>query len=82
MAPTRGNTAKTASDCSGTVREFREGLHKKRLAAIRAEVLAEKKRPPTSEKAPPGVREKKSYSSCIGRLSLSFQDPLSEKTDH
>jgi hypothetical protein len=36
-----------------TVREFRRHLTEKRLAAIRAEVLAEKKKPPASEKAPP-----------------------------
>jgi hypothetical protein len=33
-----------------TDREFGKGLHEKRLEAIRAEVLAEKKKPPTSEK--------------------------------
>jgi hypothetical protein len=36
-----------------TVREFRKRLHEKRLETIRAEVLAEKKKPPTSEKAVP-----------------------------
>jgi hypothetical protein len=40
-----------------TNREFRKHLHQKRLEAIRAEVLAEKKKPPASEKATK-VREK------------------------
>jgi hypothetical protein len=42
-----------------TVREFRKCLHEQRLDAIRAEVLAEKKKPPTSEKAVPKVPPKK-----------------------
>jgi hypothetical protein len=43
-----------------TDREFRKYLNQKRLAAIRAEVLAEKKKPPTSEKdQPPKVRKKR-----------------------
>jgi hypothetical protein len=41
-----------------TVREFRKRLHKKRLEAIHAEVLAEKKKPTTSEKDPSKVRQK------------------------
>jgi hypothetical protein len=40
-----------------TNREFRKHLHQKRLEAIRAEVLAEKKKPPASETATK-VREK------------------------
>jgi hypothetical protein len=42
-----------------TVREFRKCLHEKRLEAIRAEALAEKKNPPTCENAVPKVRQKK-----------------------
>ena len=42
-----------------TGREFRKRLHEKRLETIRAEVLAEKKKPPTSEKAVPKVPPKK-----------------------
>ena len=41
-----------------TVREFKKHLHEKRLAAIRAEVLAEKKKPPTSQKNISKVRQK------------------------
>jgi hypothetical protein len=37
--------------------EFRKHLHQKHLEAIRAEVLAEKKKPPASEKGTK-VREK------------------------
>jgi hypothetical protein len=42
-----------------TVREFRKRLHEKRLETIRTEVLAEKKKPPTSEKDPSKVHQKK-----------------------
>jgi hypothetical protein len=42
-----------------TDREFRKHLHEKRLEAIRAEVLAEKKKPPTSQKETPKVRKKR-----------------------
>jgi hypothetical protein len=41
-----------------TVGEFRKRPHEKRLEAIRAEVLAEKKKPPTSEKAVPNPPKK------------------------
>jgi hypothetical protein len=41
-----------------TDREFRKHLHEKRLEAIRAEVLAEKKKPPTSEKQTSKARKK------------------------
>jgi hypothetical protein len=41
-----------------TNREFRRHLTEKRLATIRAEVLAEKKKPPASER-PPRVNRKK-----------------------
>jgi hypothetical protein len=39
-----------------TNREFRKHLNQKRLEAMRAEVLAEKKKPPTSEKDSPSPR--------------------------
>ena len=39
--------------------EFRKHLNQKRLEAIRAEVLAEKKKPPKSEKDSPRGRETK-----------------------
>jgi len=45
-----------------TDREFRKHLHEKRLEAMRAEVLAEKaekKKPPTSERAGPAARQQK-----------------------
>lgn len=42
-----------------TDREFRKRLHEKRLEAIRAEVLAEKKKPPAREKAIRKSDEKK-----------------------
>jgi hypothetical protein len=42
-----------------TDREFRKRLHEKRLEAIRAEALAEKKKPPASEKDISRVRQKK-----------------------
>src|SRR5215831_8512353 len=42
-----------------TVREFRKRLHKKRVEAIHAEVLAEKMKPTTSEKDPSRVRQKR-----------------------
>jgi hypothetical protein len=43
-----------------TDREFRRNLNQKRLEAIRADVLAGKKKPPTSEKeTPPKVRKKR-----------------------
>jgi hypothetical protein len=42
-----------------TNREFRKHLNQKRLEAIRAEVLAEKKKPPTSEKETPKGRKKR-----------------------
>ena len=42
-----------------TVREFKKHLHEKRLEAIRAEVLAEKKKPPTSEKDISKARQRK-----------------------
>jgi hypothetical protein len=42
-----------------TDREFRKRLHEKRLEALRAEVLAEKKKPPKSEKDSPRGHEKK-----------------------
>ena len=41
-----------------TNRESRKHLHEKRLEAVRVEVLAEKKKPPASEKAAK-VRKKK-----------------------
>ena len=41
-----------------TVREFKKQLHEKRLEAIRADVLAEKKKPPTSQKDISKVRQK------------------------
>jgi hypothetical protein len=41
-----------------TVREFKNHLHEKRLEAMRAEVLAEKKKPPTSQKDISKVRQK------------------------
>jgi hypothetical protein len=42
-----------------THREFSNHLREKHPEAIRAEVLAEKKKPPTSEKATPTLRQKK-----------------------
>jgi hypothetical protein len=39
--------------------EFKKYVHKKRLEAIRAEVLAEKKKPRTNEKDASKVRKKK-----------------------
>ena len=42
-----------------TNREFGKYLNQKRLEAIRADVLAEKKKPPASEKEPTKVRKKK-----------------------
>jgi hypothetical protein len=42
-----------------TDREFGKRLHEKRPEAIRAEVLAEKKKPPTREKPAPNDRRKK-----------------------
>jgi hypothetical protein len=42
-----------------TVREFRKRLHQRRLEAMRAEVLAGKKKPPASEKGVPKVPPKK-----------------------
>ena len=41
-----------------TNREFRRHLTEKRLAAIRAEVLAEKKKPPVSERPPKANRKR------------------------
>ena len=40
-----------------TNREFRRHLTEKRLEAIRAEVLAEKKKPPASERQPEVTRK-------------------------
>ena len=59
-----------------TDREFRKHLTEKRLAAILAEVMAEKKKPPATERKPAPLRKRPSRSSRGSGADATSEDLL------